>query len=258
MRNFLIDTANQAGLKLRSFFGKAIKRYSKDDFGDFVTTADYAAEKIILASIEKKFPHDNILSEEAGEINISADSEYTWIVDPLDGTKNFASGIPLFGTTIARMRKNEIVEAVIFNPMQNEMFYAKKGHGAFLNGRRIHASQKKETEHLMSGVGNVRSRTDNKCYDNIRCAFYKISSGFRVYGSAVIDLSYTACGRMDAFVLGGPYPWDIAAGGLIIQEAGGIITAVNGDKWDPMANKQEILVSGNKILHKKLLKIIKK
>lgn len=257
MRNFIIDTAYQAGFILRSQFGKVLKRKRKDDFGDFVTPADYAAERIIINRIAKKFPKDNILSEEAGEITSLKSAETTWIIDPLDGTKNFASGIPLFGTTIARKYKEEIVEAVIYNPMQDELFYAKKGKGAFLNGKRVRASQKKEAKHLMCGVSNVSARTNTRYYNRLKEIFYGLASGFRVYGSAVIDLSFVACGRMDAYILAGAFPWDIAAGGLIIQEAGGVITKLNGDKWEPMANNQQVLFSGNKILHKKILKIIK-
>lgn len=254
MHNFLTTIAKKAGLCLQQYYQRGVQAKKKDNFGDIVTAADYAAEKMIIQAISKKFPHYNILSEEAGYLK--KNSDYTFIVDPLDGTKNFANHVPLFGTTIALAYQGTIMEGVIFDPIHKELFYAKKKYGAYLNNKKIKTSPKKEIKHLMGGVANVRTRTDNQFYNNLRQEFYNHSSSFKILGSAVVDLSYVACARLDMYIMGGVYPWDVAAGGLIIQEAGGIISTVSGKKWEPLNMKQEILVSANKTLHQKILKII--
>lgn len=255
MQKFLETVAKKAGLCLSHYYNAGVKKQNKGKFGDVVTIADYAAEKIIISAIEKKFPQYNILSEEAGYLK--KESDYTFIIDPLDGTKNFANHVPLFGTTIALAHKGIITHGIIFDPIHNELFYAQKGRGAFLNKKKIKTSAKKELKHLTGGVANVRSRTNINFYNNLRNKIYNYSSSFKILGSAIVDLNYVASGKLDMYVMGGVYPWDVAAGGLLILEAGGIISTVKGEKWDPLYSNQEILVSGNKILHRKILKIIK-
>lgn len=254
MRNFLINIAYKAGTSLKHDFKKPLVKYIKDDFGDIVTNADYAAEKIIISAIKRHFPQYNILSEEAGYFNNN--SPYTIIVDPLDGTKNYAKNIALFGTTIALVYKGQVLEGVIYDPIHEEMFYAKKNKGAFLNNKKIKTSSKKTIRDFIGGVANVKSKTDIKYYDRLKNKFYAQSAGWRVLGSAVLDLSWLAKGCMDIFILGGVCPWDVAAGGLLIEEAGGIMRKINNKKWQPLEARQEIIAAANKQIYHQALKII--
>jgi myo-inositol-1(or 4)-monophosphatase len=254
MRDFLIKTALKAGKSLKHNFRQTLIKQKKDEYGDIVTNADFEAEKIIIDAIKKNYPKYNILSEEAGYFNNN--SAYTLIVDPLDGTKNFARNIVLFGTTIALAHKNKIIEGIIYDPVHNELFYAKKGKGAFLNNKRIKVSNKNTLENFIGGVANVRSKTDSAFYNRLKNKFYKQSGGWRILGSAVLDLAWLAAGRMDLFILGGVCPWDVAAGGLLIEEAGGIITQIDGKKWEPLQERQEIIACCSKKMYKNILKTI--
>jgi len=256
MKNFLIHTAYQAGKSLKHNFRQLLTKHFKDEYGDIVTSADYEAEKIIISAAKKYYPQYNILSEEAGYFNNG--SPYTIIIDPLDGTKNYAKNISLFGTTIALIHKNQVLEGVIYDPIHDEMFYAKKNKGAFLNNKKIKTSSKKIIKDFIGGVANVKSKTDIKYYDKLKNKFYKYSAGWRILGSAVLDLSWVANGRMDLFILSGVCPWDVAAGGLLIEEAGGIIKQINGKKWQPLEERQEIIVAANKSIYNEALKIINK
>jgi len=255
MKNFLIHTAYQAGKSLKHNFRHLLTKQAKDEYGNIVTSADFAAEKIIISAAKKYYPQYNILSEEAGYFNNN--SPYTIIIDPLDGTKNFAKNIPLFGTTIALAYKEQVMEGVIYDPIHKEMFYAKKNKGAFLNNKKIKTSTKKNLENFTGGVTNVRSKTNKTSYDYLRNKFYGFSGGWKALGTAVLDLSWVADGCMDLFILGGVCPWDVAAGGLLVQEAGGIIRQIDGKKWSPMQERQEIIAAANKSIYNEALKLLK-
>lgn len=249
-----MQTAYQAGQSLKHDFKKPITKHAKDEFGDIVTNADYQAEKIIISAVKKHYPKYNILSEEAGYFDNN--SSHTVIIDPLDGTKNFARNIPLFGTTIALAYHNEVIEGVIYDPVREEMFYAKKNRGAILNNKKIQTSVKKKLQDFIGGVANVRSKTNNSYYNNLKNKFYGYSAGWRILGTAVLDLSWVADGRMDLFILGGVCPWDTAAGGLLLEEAGGIMRKIDGGKWEPLQERQEIIAAANKKIYQEALKLL--
>ena len=253
-QDFLEDTIRKAGRSLKHNFGKTLTQKEKSGKGDFVTEADLESEKIIINAIEKNFPKHNILSEEAGELRQG--SEYTWIIDPLDGTRNFTFGIPNFGVTIALAKKKEIILGSIYDPIHNQLLLAKKDGGAHLNKKKIHVSDENELLDAALGIDSVKRRTNNNFYAQARMKFSKYTSWLYFINSAVIDMALVANGKTDACIIAGAWPWDVAAGGLIIQEAGGKITDINGKKWQPFNPLQEILAS-NKKLHNKILKIIK-
>lgn len=251
---FLEDIIGKAGRSLKRDFGKALPQKEKSGKGDFVTEADLRSEKIIISAIEKNFPRHNILAEEAGELDQG--SESTWIIDPLDGTRNYDRGIPIWGVAIALARKREIVLGAVYDPVHNELFLAKKGQGARLNGQKINVSDENEADDMMYGIGLVRHRISIDEYKRIDARALDRSSYRHVWGSAVKDLSDVATGRLDMFILAGCYPWDVAAAGLLIEEAGGKITDIRGRKWDPFHPLQEVVASNGKI-HDEVLKIIK-
>lgn len=255
MDKFIQKIAVQAGQCLLQYYKKNNKKTFKKNLGDFATEADYAAEKIIIQAIQKKYPDHNILAEEAGETNNN--SKYTWIIDPLDGTRNFSLGIPMFAVSIALVSGKEVVLGAIYDPIHHELFFAKKNHGSFLNNKKIKTNKSTKIQHLVWGLGAFHDRTNYKQFTKWYCMLSQYSGYFRRLGSAVLNICYISCGRMDNFIIGGVYPWDVAAAGLLVQEAGGIITTVKGTKWNPLAPVQNIIASSNKNLHNKILKAIK-
>ena len=253
-QEFIIKTAYKAGDILRQTFGQTLKTKTKSVKGDIVTEVDLMSEAYIILQITKKFPEHNILSEEKGSKNNK--SEYTWIIDPLDGTRNYSLGIPMFGVTIALAHKNEIVLGVIFDPIHDELYFTQKGKGAYLNGNKIRVNNEKEIEDMVYGIGGPRQRINIKKYSKWMKELAMHSTYIRTVGSAVQELSMVGIGRSEASILGGCWPWDVAAGGLLIQEAGGKITKIDGKKWDPLLDNQEILATNSKV-HNKILKLIK-
>ena len=175
---------------------------------DFVTNSDLKAEKIIIEELKKAKPSFSIISEENG-IEENKDKKNVWIIDPIDGTVNFLHGIPHFATSIALKHNNEIISGLIFDPIKNEMFYAEKSNGAFLNNKRIRVSQKINIDEcLFATSGKIKKEFD---------------FSFRKSGSAALDMAYIACGRYDGYFQKNLNLWDIAAGLIIVEEAGGIV-----------------------------------
>ncbi len=215
-----------------------------------VATADLESNKAIIKTIKKYFPEHSILSEESGFEDKKSD--YKWVIDPIDGTHNFIKGIPLFGTSIALEYKNEVILGLLHFPILKLTAVAEKGKGAFLNGKRIKVSNKKSLEHSFIlfefSYANRREKTDF-----LERLIHK-TIDVRNFGSAVYHLLLVACGRCDGFVILATNEWDIAAGFLIVEEAGGTITDLSGNKWTPHKNKY--LISNGK-LHKELLKYVK-
>ena len=246
-KNFITKIAVEAGGILRKKFRKIRDIKFKDKFGDPVTEADYASEKYIISAIRKKFPTHNILSEEDG--NHNRQSDYLWIIDPLDGTSNFTMEIPFFCVSIAVARNNKILAGVIYDPIHNELFFAEKGNGAFLNNRKIAVS--KVFEPKLSRTMMAWHGIDAKILGLLK----KFSAnGFvkvRAIGSAALGLAYVAAGRGDAYVSLGCKLWDVAAGVIIISEAGAEISDISGKEWD---FQSATLVAANKILHGKITK----
>ncbi len=220
-----VEVAREAGALLAHFFERRIGFELKGDF-DLVTEADRASEDLIVERLQSHFPTHSIVGEEGGARERS--SEYRWYVDPLDGTTNFAHGFPVFNVTLALQRDGELLAGVIFDPTRQELFTAERGGGAYLNNRRIRVSACKRLEDALVATG-FPSR---KRHQNVNVHFYHqmamVTHGVRRAGAAAIDLAYVACGRLDAFWEFGLNPWDMAAGILLINEAGGRCSDMKG------------------------------
>ncbi|HVW87169.1 MAG TPA: inositol monophosphatase family protein [Bryobacteraceae bacterium] len=219
------EIAQDAGSLLRYYFERRVSFEMKGEF-DLVTEADRASEKLVVERLKKHFPDHGIVAEEGG--GHESPSDYRWYVDPLDGTTNFAHSYPVWNVTLALEKAGELIAGVIFDPNRNELFSCEKGGGAFLNGRRIHVSKAtRVADSLMSTGFPNHNRTVNP---NIHF-FHELAMsahGVRRCGSAAIDLADVASGRLDAFWEIGLSPWDMAAGILLVQEAGGICTDMKG------------------------------
>jgi len=213
-----IDIAREAGALLANMAERRIGYELKGDF-DLVTEADRASEKLIVERLRSHFPQHSIVAEEGN--NHDFGSEFRWYVDPLDGTTNFAHGFPMFNTTLALEQAGQMIAGVVFDPLRQEMFAAERGSGAYLNNRRIQVSKVSRLEDCLVATG-FPSR---KRHLNINVHFYHqlamATHGVRRGGSAALDLAYVSCGRLDAFWEFGLNPWDMAAGTLLIEEAGG-------------------------------------
>jgi len=243
------DIAREAGALLAHHFERGIAYDLKGDF-DLVTEADRASEKLVVERLHSYFPSHSVLGEEGGMRDNS--SEYCWYVDPLDGTTNFAHGYPAFNVTIGLERSGEMIAGVIFDPIRQEMFTAELGGGAFLNGRRIHASKTRTLDSALLATG-FPSR---KRHENINVHFFHqvamTTHGVRRSGSAAIDLAYVACGRLDGFWEFGLNPWDMAAGLLLIREAGGRCTGMSGE---PATLSGPNIAVTNSLIHDELLQL---
>ena len=224
--------------------------------GDFVTSADKRTEKIIIEELQKAHPDYGIITEESGIIN-KANTNNRWIIDPIDGTTNFLNGIPQFAISIGYEEENEIKCGVIFDPIINEMFCAEKGNGAYLNNSRIRVSNKKKLKDSLLVTGGPRQ--SSKIKEEIFSEFIKVSnnvlSPVRKFGSAALDVAYVACGRFDGYWQRELSYWDIAAGLVILKEAGGLVNFFEKDNGAPL--KRNILASNSNI-HDELRDLILK
>jgi myo-inositol-1(or 4)-monophosphatase len=223
--------------------------------GDFVSSADKRTEKIIIEELQKAHPEYGIITEETGIINKS-NIKNRWIIDPIDGTMNFLNGVPQFAISIAYEENNEIICGVIFNPITNEMFCAEKGNGAYLNNTRIRVSNKKKLKDalLVTGGPNGASKIKNKIYSEYINVSNNVSN-VRKFGSAALDMAYVACGRFDGYWQRELNYWDIAAGVIILREAGGFIDFFEDDISFPL--KKNVLASNSNI-HQELKELINK
>lgn len=225
---------------------------------DFVTSVDRNCEKLIIQTIKEAYPRHAFLGEESGASQQDLDSaEVVWIIDPLDGTSNFLHGNPVFAVSIAAKVRGELAHAVVYDPMRQELFTASKGRGAQLDNRRIRISQVRKLEEAMIGTGIPSRKHQNEYVDQyfeILKQISKKSAGVRRPGAAALDLAWVAAGRLDGFFEFGLGPWDIAAGALLIQEAGGIVTsAAGGDKFVEKGH----IIAGNERVHSELIKNIR-
>jgi len=245
--SFIQPLAREAGALLMSHFGKVEYTYKGDV--DLVTVADKQAEALIVERIKKQFPDHGIMGEEGARAN--AGSEYVWYIDPLDGTTNFAHGYPVFCVSIGLEHKGKRVAGAIYDPTRDELFSAEAGHGAELDGKRIHVSK---TDNLGEALVATGFPT-KKRHKNPNIHFYHHitmrTHGIRRGGSAALDLAYVACGRYDAyweFILN---PWDTAAGVLLVEEAGGKVTGVYNTPFEIVSRE---VVATNGVLHPGLTK----
>ena len=223
--------------------------------GDFVTSADKRTERILIEELQKAHPEYGIVTEETGIINKS-NTKNRWIIDPIDGTFNFMNGIPQFAISIGYEEENEIKCGVIFNPIMNEMFCAEKGNGAYLNNSRIRVSKKNKIKDALIVTGGPKG--SSKIKDKIFSEYINVSnnvSNIRKFGSAALDMAYVACGRFDGYWQREINYWDIAAGVIILKEAGGFVDFFEEDKNVPL--KKNILAS-NSFIHEELRELIDK
>jgi myo-inositol-1(or 4)-monophosphatase len=220
-----MEIARESGALLATYFEKRVGFELKGDF-DLVTEADRASERLVVERLRSHFPAHSIVAEEGG--GHEGKSEFRWYVDPLDGTTNFAHGYPIYNVTMGLERDGEMLVGVVFDPSRQEMFSAERGAGAYLNNRRIRVSAAKRLEDSLVATG-FPSR---KRHLNVNIHFYHqmamATHGVRRGGSAAIDLAYVACGRLDAFWEFGLNPWDMAAGTLLVTEAGGRCSEMKG------------------------------
>lgn len=219
---------------------------------DYVSEVDKNAEQEIIYTLKKAFPKHAILAEESGE---HQGNEYEWIIDPLDGTTNFLHGFPQFAVSIALQHRGRIEQAVIYDPLRQELFTASHGRGALLNERRIRVSSKRDLEGALLGTGfPFKQQQYLDMYMETFKALFPMTAGIRRAGSAALDLAYVAAGRLDGFWEIGLQKWDMAAGALLIQEAGGFVSDFSGDS-DYMNTGN--VVAANPKLIKSLLTTIK-
>lgn len=252
LKSVILTAAKEAGAIIKEYFEGSFKVENKGTVNNLVTEVDKHAETKIISIIKEHFPTHNILSEEIGAIN--QESEYQWIIDPIDGTVNFAHSIPICCVSIAVKHKNELLLGVVFNPILNELFFAEKGQGAFLNDKPISVSEKSEFKKacLVTGFPYKWPKT----YEHPIKVFERfIMEGLPVrrLGSAAIDLCWVACGRFDGFWEYNLNPWDIAAGYLIVLEAGGKVSNFDGDPYS-VFDKETLATNG--LIHDDMLSII--
>ena len=215
---------------------------------DFVTEVDRQAENVIIDTLLKAYPKHAILAEESGT---RGNSEYIWIIDPLDGTTNFMHGFPHYAVSIALQHKGVLQQAVIYDPLRQELFTASRGDGAYLNDRRIRVSKRKELKGALLGTGfPFREGADLELFIRSLRALSPFTAGIRRAGAATLDLAYVACGRLDGFWEFGLKPWDMAAGILLIEEAGGMLSDINGNNDHLVTGN---ICAANQSLYKDLL-----
>ena len=229
MLNTAIKAARQAGALISRAsldLGK-LTVHSKSD-RDYVSEVDQVAEQTIIQILHDAYPDHAILAEESGA---SGQSEYQWIIDPLDGTTNFLHGLPQYAVSIALKHKQQLFQAVVYDPARNELFTASRGGGAYLNDRRIRVAKRTKLQETLIGTGfPFRDMTHADAYLAIFRELMAKTSGLRRPGSAALDLAWVACGRYDGFFEFGLNPWDLAAGALLVTEAGGMVGNLLGNE----------------------------
>ena len=236
--NIMIKAAEKASKTLIRDFGEVEKlQVSIKGPSDFVSNADLKAEKIIIEELKKGRPEYSIISEEDGS-EINKNQKNTWIIDPIDGTTNFLHGIPHFAISIALKKDNEIVSGLIYDPIKDEMFYAEKENGAFFNNQRIRVSKKKDINSCLFATGGLSKN--------------EIDLPLRKSGSAALDMAYVAAGRFDGYFQNELNLWDIAAGIIIIKEAGGMINEI-----DLSQNKNILIKASSMAINEKMLEKLK-
>jgi len=252
LRSTLIAATRAGAEEILRFFQRSFTVHNKEGINNLVTEADHAAEKAILAVIRKEYPDHQILAEESGQL--AQNSAYKWIIDPIDGTVNFAQGIPLNCVSIAIEHEGRIVMGAVYNPHMNEFFFAEKGQGATLNEKPIRVSNKTETikSCLVTGFPYTYINEPNGPPEVFE-RFVRKGVPVRRLGSAAIDLCWVACGRFDGFFEQKLEPWDSAAGYLIVEEAGGKVTDFTGQEFSVYQHK--VLATNGKI-HDEMLQVI--
>ena len=244
--NVMVKACRKASKSLIRDFGEIEKlQVSLKGPGDFVTNADKKVEKILIEELQKARPEYSILSEEIGEIN--NDSPNRWVIDPIDGTANFLHGIPHFAISVGLEEKNEIISGIIYDPIKDEMFIAEKGNGSYLNNQRIRVSSRSKLKDCIIFTGGPRQNAKNKStviqeYNNLSS---EVETPVRKMGSAALDMAYVAAGRCDGYWQRNLNYWDVAAGIVLVKEAGGFVTDFDGNS--KYIENKTILASNSKI-----------
>jgi myo-inositol-1(or 4)-monophosphatase len=250
-----IQAAREAGTYLLGHIGK-IKdlQTKKGEVRNLVSEIDKGSEALIIRAIRSRFPDHSILAEESGKSSVSA--EVTWIIDPLDGTTNFVHGVPIFSVTIGIERRGELVAGVVFDPNREELFTVEKGAGAFLNGARLHVSDTTTLLNSLIVTGFPYDLTENfGAIVGHFTNFLMEAGGIRRLGSAALDLCYVAAGRFDGYWETSLFPWDMAAGSLLVREAGGQTSDLDGHPHSIYSNR--VLASNGKI-HSEMVNVLKR
>jgi myo-inositol-1(or 4)-monophosphatase len=253
MENFAVGLAHEAGVLLMEKFSRQIEIHYKGDI-NLVTEADKMSEDLIIAAIRRTFPEQGILSEESPAINTG--SPLRWIIDPLDGTTNYAHGYPVFCISIALEKEGMVILGVIYDPTRRDTFTAVRGEGAYLNGKRLAVSRTQELTRSLLATGfpyDIRSSKDNNI--NFFNGMAMEAQAIRRAGAAALDIAYVACGRFDGFWELKLMPWDMAAACLLVEEAGGKITDLSGAPWNILS--PNVLVSNGRI-HEQMIAVFKK
>ncbi|MEA2975651.1 MAG: monophosphatase [Alphaproteobacteria bacterium] len=252
--NVMIKAARQAARTLKRDFGEVEHlQVSLKGPGNFVTAADRKAEEILRQELAKARPDYGFLGEEGGRHD-GIDKTNTWIVDPLDGTTNFLHGIPQFSISIGLEREGVIVAGLVYNPANDELFTAERGKGAFLNDKRLRVAGRKRLGDALIACGLPHmGRGDLALAGREIAAVQERVAGLRRFGSAALDLGWIAAGRFDGYWERGLSPWDMAAGILLVREAGGFVTDLDGS--DAMLAKGDI-IAGNETMHRELLSLL--
>jgi len=257
MINVAIKAARAAGSIInRAALDVESVRISQKQVNDFVTEVDQAAEQIIIETLLTAYPGHGILAEESGNAHDAKDSDYVWIIDPLDGTTNFIHGFPVYCVSIALAVNGKIEQAVVYDPSRNDLFTATKGRGAFLNDRRIRVSKRTRLQECLISTGFPFRPGDNfKNYLNMMADVMQRTAGLRRPGAAALDLAYVAAGFTDGFFETGLKPWDAAAGSLLVTEAGGLIGNFTGES--DFLDQQECM-AGNPRIYGQLVPLLSK
>jgi myo-inositol-1(or 4)-monophosphatase len=257
LMNVMVNAVLKAGRGLARDFGEVENlQVSLKGPGDFVSAADHRADKTLIAELGKARPAYGFLTEESGEIP-GEDRGNRWIIDPLDGTTNFLHGIPLFAISLALEREGQIVAAVVYNPVINELYVAERGAGAFLNDRRLRVARRQNLPDTVIATGMPRVGRSNEDYIGELRRVMVETAGVRRCGAAALDLAWVASGRFDGYWEHGLSIWDVAAGILLVREAGGFVTDVDGgaDKL-PRGAVQGSILAGNEAIHGTLLGLL--
>ncbi len=257
MLNVAIKAARAAGAIInRAALDVEAVRVAQKQVNDFVTEVDHASEDAIIETLLTAYPGHGILAEESGNTRGAQDSEFVWIIDPLDGTTNFIHGFPVYCVSIALAVKGKVEQAVIYDPTRNDLFTATKGRGAFLNERRMRVSKRTQLNECLISTGfPFRQGDDFPSYLAMMSEVMQRSAGLRRPGAAALDLAYVAAGRTDGFFETGLSPWDVAAGSLLVTEAGGLVGNFTGEP-DFLEHKE--CLAGNPRIYGQLVPLLNK
>ena len=257
MLNVAIKAARAAGAIInRAALDVEAVRVSQKQVNDFVTEVDHASEEAIIDTLLTAYPGHGIWGEETGRTRGAKDSDYVWIIDPLDGTTNFIHGFPVYCVSIALAVKGKIEQAVVYDPTRNDLFTATKGRGAFLNERRIRVSKRTVLTQCLISTGFPFRKGDNfQAYLAMASEIMQRTAGLRRPGAAALDLAYVAAGYTDGFFETGLQPWDVAAGSLLVTEAGGLVGNFTGE---PDFLEQKECLAGNPRIYGQLVPILHK